>query len=271
MFKFITERPLWVNILIGILLAVGLFSIFVFSLNLITHHNEIRTVPQVIGKTLEQAEDILEDAGFEVIIQDSIYTDTAKPNIVLKQFPDPDEVVKVNRRVFLTLNRAVPPMVEMPNLVGYSLRNAEMTLANAGLRLGDTMFKPDFARNAVLEQRYHNGDPISPGTKIRMGTRIDFVLGSGVGKVEFAVPNLIGMTFGQAKMMLDASGIGFASIIAPGISDTTNAYIYKQNPERYNEEKKLVHIRPGQTMDVWLQLEKPSSDSTSSGLSLEQE
>jgi eukaryotic-like serine/threonine-protein kinase len=269
--KFITHRPLWLNILVGILLAVGIFSVFVMSLNWLTHHNVSRTVPQVTGKSLEDAETILENAGFEVELQDSIYTDTARPNAVLKQFPEPDEVVKVNRKVFLTVNRAVPPMVEMPNLVGYSFRNAEMTLNNSGLRLGDTSFRPDFAKHAVLEQLY-NGSVITPGTKIRMGSRISFVLGSGVGKTEFAVPDLIGMTFGEARAKLEANGIGFASIVVmPGVTDTVNAFIYQQSPERFTEDKKLRHIRPGQTMDVWLQVERPVKDSLEVPLPLPEE
>ncbi|HET9429969.1 MAG TPA: PASTA domain-containing protein, partial [Chitinophagaceae bacterium] len=154
MLKFITSQPLWLNILAGIILAIGIFSVFVFSLNWLTHHDRSKTVPSVKGKTFDEAVDLSSRAGFEIEIQDSIYTDTAKPHIVIKQFPEPDEVVKVNRTVFLTINRAVPPMVEMPNLVGFSFRNAEMTLKNAGLRFGDSTFRPDFAKNAVLEQLY---------------------------------------------------------------------------------------------------------------------
>ena len=271
MLKFITHRPLWVNILVGILLAIGIFSVFVMSLNWLTHHNVSRTIPQVTGKSLEDAEDILGKAGFEVVLQDSIFTDTAKANVVVKQFPEADEVVKVNRKVFLTVNRVVPPMVEMPNLVGYSIRNAEMTLKNAGLKLGDTTFRPDFAKNAVLDQLYR-GDVITPGTKIRMGSKIDFVLGSGVGNTEFAVPNIIGMTYAEAKARLEANGISFQVVLPnPDVIDTASAYIYKQNPERYTEDKKLRHIRPGQTMDVWLQVDKPVQDSTESPLPLPEE
>ena len=259
MLKFITHRPLWLNILAGILLAVAIFSVFILSLNWLTHHNSSMTVPQVTGKSFEEAESILEKAGFDVEIQDSVYTDTTKPMAVLKQFPEADEVVKVNRKVYLTINRAVPPMIDMPNLVGYSFRNAEMTLKNNGLRFGDSTFKPDFARNAVLEQLY-NGSPITPGTKIRMGSKIDFVLGDGVGDKEFAVPDIIGRTFADAKQMLEAYGISFASIIAEGITDTANAYIYWQNPQRFDDEKRIQRIRSGQTMDVKLQLDKPVRD-----------
>ncbi len=259
MLKFITHRPLWLNILAGILLAVAIFSVFILSLNWLTHHNSSMTVPQVTGKSFEEAESILEKAGFDVEIQDSIYSDTTKPMAVLKQFPEADEVVKVNRKVYLTINRAVPPMIDMPNLVGYSFRNAEMTLKNNGLRFGDSTFKPDFARNAVLEQLY-NGSPITPGTKIRMGSKIDFVLGDGVGDKEFAVPDIIGLTFADAKARLEAYGISFASVIADGVTDTASAFIYKQNPERLDIDKKIQRIRSGQTMDVWLQLDKPVRD-----------
>lgn len=262
MFKLITHRPLWVNILAGMLLAIGIFLLIILSLQWCTHHNESKAVPSVTGKNFADAKKILEKAGFEVEIQDSIYTDTAKSLIVLKQVPESDELVKVNRKVYLTINRAVPPMVDMPNLVGYSFRNAEMTLKNNNLRLGDTTFKPDFAKNAVLEQWY-KGNTIATGTKIRMGSTISLVLGDGVGNREFSVPVITGMTFCDAKEILEANGIVIGSIVGNSdIKDTCSAWIYKQNPERFDEEKRILRIRSGQTMDVWLQLEKPVTDTT---------
>lgn len=259
MFKFITHRPLWFNILVGFLLALAIFFIFVFSLNWITHHNKSMSVPSVQGKTYDEAVEILENAGFEVQIQDSIYVDTAKPHKVMKQVPEPEEQVKINRTVYLTINRAVPPMIEMPNIVGYSFRSAEMVLKNMNLNVGDTIYRPDFAKNSVLEQRY-NGKEIAPGTKIRMGSSITLVLGDGVGEQEYVVPNLIGSTFSQAKAALAANGIGIGAIIAYGVQDTASAYIYRQNPERFNSEKKYNYIRPGMLVDVWLQTERPVAD-----------
>jgi beta-lactam-binding protein with PASTA domain len=260
MFKFITQRPLWLNILTGLLLAFVIFFIFIFSLKWLTHHDEAKTVPSVIGKSFPEAEEILEKAGFEVEVQDSIYVDTVKPMKVIRQVPEDGEVVKINRTVFLTINRAVPPMVEMPNLNDFSFRSAEMELVNMGLRVGDTTYKPDFARNTVLEQRY-KGAIISPGTKIRMGSSISLVLGSGVGNEKFIVPSLIGLTYCYAKALIEGRGLVMGAPMASGITDTCGAYIYKQNPEKYNEEKKLQYMRTGQTIDVWLQKDKPVTDS----------
>ena len=88
MFKFITGRPLWFNILVGILLALGIFALILLSLGLLTGHGKAGTVPSVTGKNYEEASKILKKAGFDVEIQDSVFTDTAARGVVLKQLPD---------------------------------------------------------------------------------------------------------------------------------------------------------------------------------------
>lgn len=262
MAKSITTRPLWVNILAAIILSMVVILLFFLSLRWLTHHGVARTVPSVTGKTFAEAKTFLEKQGFEVIIQDSVYVDTLPPSGIVRQVPDADAVVKVNRTVYLTINRSLAPLVEMPNLVSYSFRNAEMVLKNMGLKVGDTIFKPDFARNSVLEQRY-NGEEIKQGTKIRQGSAITLVLGNGVGQNEFAVPVIVGLTYGQARAMLSANGINIGAVVLDdGVTDTVNAYIYRQSPTRYDDDRKIAHIRPGQLMDVWLSLQKPAGDST---------
>jgi beta-lactam-binding protein with PASTA domain len=249
---------LWLNIVVGIVLALAIFALFLLSLKWMTHHGRSATVPSVVGKNYEEARKLLKKAGFHVEIQDSLYVDTLKPMSVIKQIPEADEIVKSNRTVYLVISRAVPPIVEMPNLVGYSFRNAEMVLNNMDLKIGDTSFKPDFAKNAVLDQLY-KGTTIAPGTKIRKGSIISLVLGDGVGKREFTVPVITGMQFCDVKDKLEESGIVIGAIVAdPDVSDTCSAWIYKQNPERFTDEKQLNRIHTGQTIDVWLQLEKPS-------------
>lgn len=268
MFKFITNRPLWLNILIGILLALGIFSILLLSLNWITGHGKSATVPSVTGMQYEEAIRILKKSGFGVELQDSIYIDTAKPLSVIRQIPEADEIVKSNRTVFLIVNRSVAPLMEMPNLVGYSLRNAIMVLKNMDLKLGDTTFKPDFAKNAILEQLY-NGNIITPGTQIRKGSVISLVLGDGVGNMEFTVPVITGMEYREAKRILEANGIVIGAIVPDAnVTDTLGAWIYKQNPERFDDEKRIQKIRSGQTIDVWLQIDKPARDSTNTNSDL---
>ena len=233
-----------------------------YSLNWITQHGVSRTVPSVMGKSLENVRAALEEKGFDIVVQDSVYYDSLPPSVIVKQVPEADAVVKVNRTVYVTINRVVPPDVEMPNLVGYSFRNAEMVLNNLGLRLGDTTFKPDFAKNSVLEQSF-KGNSITAGTKIKIGSIISLVLGSGVGDEDMPVPKLIGLTYEEAKILMEAQGLILVPVmIDPLVRDTATAYVYKQNPEPKNEENRRYRIRPGQMMDIWLSLEKPVIDTS---------
>jgi beta-lactam-binding protein with PASTA domain len=262
MFRYITNRPLWVNILVGIGIVMAVFVVFVFSLNRITHHGEAKSVPSVTGKRLSEIQPLLEKEGFNLVIQDSVYYDSLPPSMVIRQVPEADDVVKINRTIYVTINRTVPPDIPMPNLIGYSFRNAEMILKNMGLRLGDTTFKPDFAKNSVLEQLY-KGQSISSGTKIKMGSTISLVIGSGIGTADMAVPKLIGLTYDEAKILLETNGLIVGSVIPdPLVKDTANAFIYKQSPLSRTEDGFQVRIRPGQMIDVWLSVEKPVVDST---------
>jgi beta-lactam-binding protein with PASTA domain len=262
MFQFITKKPLWLNLLAGLILMVVLLFILSIFLGPLTRHGKNKTVPNVVGKSFEEAQKILNNSGFDVEVQDSIYSDTTAKGGVLRQVPDGDASVKISRTVYLTINRRVPPLVEMPNLKDFSLRNAELQLKNMGLRIGDTSYVHDFAKNTVQEQNY-KGAPIAPGTKIQQGSAIDLVLSDGLGETEFTVPNLVGMTFGQAKGFLESNGLSFLSIIIdPEVTDTASAFIYWQDPPRMGEDGKHIKIRSGQTMNVRLSFIRPAMDST---------
>ena len=261
MFDFITKKPLWVNLIASVFVGILLFGFFLLSLGWLTDHGKAASVPSLTGKSLEEVKRVLDSTGFEWEVQDSVYVDSIPPLQIVKQFPDADEVVKANRTIFLIVRSVEPPLVEMPNLIGYSFRNAAVVLRTMDLKVGDTLFRPDFARNAVLEQRM-NGQLITPGTKIKKGSSITLVLGDGIGDQPIPVPGLVGMNYLEAKALLDSSGLSFGAIVLEsGVQDTASAWIYKQIPEKLNEDKALQTIRPGQLIDIWLQAVRPRIDS----------
>ena len=263
MFKFITDKPFWVNLLAAIVIIMLVLYLMLQMLGVITRHGKHLTVPSVTGKKTEEAIKLLESKGFEVVIQDSIYIDSAKMGIVLKQLPDPNSTVKINRTVFLTVNRVTLPLVDMPSLQGKTLNYALEILKRSHLQLGDTSFRPDFMMGSVLEQNYA-GNVISSGTKLPWGSRIDLIIGGGLTEQRIMVPNLVGMSLGEAKLILEQNGIGLAAIIADaGVTDTLAAFIFKQNPPRFTEENQAVFIQSGQLMDIWVSKEmKMAKDTT---------
>ncbi len=226
----------------------------------LTKHDKFEKVPSVVGQNITAASQILEAKGFEVEIQDSIYVDTAARLSVMKQSPEPEAVVKSNRTVYLTINRAVPPLTTIPSMIGFSFRSAEMMLVSLGLKLGDTTYRPDIAKNSVLEQLFQ-GKPITANTKVPMGSTIDFVLGSGVGTAEMTVPDLTGMTLNEAKSYLQSLNINIGAVSPPDLAGNGEAYVYKTNPPKYSEttpgQKVMNKIRPGQLLDLYVTASKP--------------
>ncbi len=265
MFRFLTSKPLWINILAAFVLLVVLLLLFLGSLDLITHHGKTMKIPAVIGQSIDQARKTLESQGFEIVIQDSIYNDTLPPLQVIKQFPEADNLVKVNRTVYLTINRAVAPVIDMPNLISMTFRNAEMVLRRYGLKLGDTVFRPDFARNSVLDQEY-KGESIKPGTKIQQGSEITLILGNGVG-TEFVVPDLFGLTYLEARAALSQAGLIVGSVVPDAdVRDTLGAFVYRQNPDRFDYNRQINRIRQGQTIDIWISALKKEKITDSSAV-----
>ncbi|HEV2355577.1 MAG TPA: PASTA domain-containing protein, partial [Puia sp.] len=188
----------------------------------------------------------------------SVYVDSMKPLQVVKQFPEADNLVKINRTIYLTINRAQAPFIKMPNLVSMSLRSAIAVLHQYGLNVGDTVFKPDFARNSVLDQQL-NGETIKPGTEIQEGTAVTLVLGSGIGAQQIAVPSLIGLTYVQARARLDSFGLAIGVVRRdPDVHDTSEAYIIDQVPAQFGDGGQPNFIHMGQSIDILLGTHKPT-------------
>jgi beta-lactam-binding protein with PASTA domain len=251
-FVFLSRLPFWVNLLAALAIIFLIGYLFLQSLSWFTNHGAYLKVPAVKGQNVDNAIRTLESRGFEVIIQDSIYSDSIPRYTVVKQLPEPDATVKVNRTVFLTINRATPPAINVPKLEGLSFRFAYDLLRRNNLRLGDTIYRPDFMKGSVLEQQY-NGSRVTAGSKVPWGSRITLIIGGGLEVQQMLVPELIGLTFAEAKAILETKGVTLAAVIAmTTVRDTAAAFVYKQNPERFDFDKQPIYIRPGQTMDLWL-------------------
>ena len=264
----IVQKPLWQNILIGIGFLFLLLIVFFLSLGWITGFGKTAKVSSVVGQSYVAAQQQLEKEGFEVVILDSIYVDSVAKLAVIRQTPEADEIEKAGRTIYLTINRMVPPQVEMPSLVGFSLKSAELYLQSLQLKLGAITYKPDFARNAVLDQLF-NGVPIAQGVKIPLGSTISLVIGTGLGGEETDVPNLVGLTYPEALNQLSLQGINLGSVLSvETIKDSAASFVFRQTPGYLSNKldsltgMPLINkIRQGQLIDLYLSTTPPPKDS----------
>lgn len=246
--SFMFSRTFAYNLAAALLLVAGLLIGVQSWLKSFTHHGESITVPDIRGMKQQRMERFLSDNNLRYEIVDSIFEVGKKAGTVLEQDPAPGSKVKEGRTLYITVNSSQPPKVKMPNLIDVSYRQAEAILASFGLKVGQLIYKPDLAKNAVLEQQYR-GKPIMHGKEISKGSVIDLVLGDGMGNTEVPVPDLIGLTQGEAIFVLKGSSLNIGTVhMDAGVRDSTRAKVYRQSPEAEGNNM----LNQGEAVDIFL-------------------
>ncbi len=164
-------------------------------------------LPDVVELPLEDAKNVLENKGFDVIIADSVYDSHYAKGLVVEQMPFAYSEVKKGRNVYLTVSIGEKPIV-MPNLFSKSPREAELILKNNGLELGSKYYEySDLAlEGVVINQSF------PPGQTVKQGKEIDITISLGQMSQKQEFPNLVGQSLGVAKKKLEALGISNVEI-----------------------------------------------------------
>ncbi|MDX2001671.1 MAG: PASTA domain-containing protein [Chitinophagales bacterium] len=223
------------------------------SLDSYTNHGESITVRDLRGMTIDEVKKALGDSKLEFIVSDSTYQANKKGETVLDQDPKPGAKVKEHRTIYLTINAKKAPKVKMPYLIDKSLRQAISELESRDLKLGEKIYKPDIAKDAVLEQLY-NGEPIDSGTMIAKGSTINLVIGSG-SEGQGEVPALVGLSYEEAKIVLMEYSLNIGSTVYDGsVSDSASAKIVRTVPEQG------AIIKMGEAVDLFFSNEVPENE-----------
>ena len=243
-----TVRDVLIHLGTMAILLIGLFLGFFFLyLPAITHPGEKVVVPDLKGMTLEAGGEFLADRDLRHEVTDSSYVPKAKPLTILSQFPQPGDQVKANRKIFVTITTFNPPEVPMPDLLGLPLRSADMQMQSAGLQRGNIRYVPDFSSH-VLRQEY-GGKPVAKQAKIPKGSRVDLVLGDGIGPSEFVVPSVVGKPRGEAESLLRDSGLRPQTRYDYGTENQPGTVVRQQPASRPDS---AVIIRRGQKITLWV-------------------
>ncbi|WDF57146.1 PASTA domain-containing protein [Mucilaginibacter sp. KACC 22063] len=219
------------NFLAAIGSVVLILLIAYFSLGYYTRHGEGAPVPKLKGLSIERASDMLSQQGFKYQV-DSVYVLDQAPGTVIEQDPDAGTNVKSGRTIYLTVVTRLAPNIALPDISQSTYREAIATLTNFGLKIGDTTYRSDIARDRILEIRF-GGQVIKPGTKLPKGSKIDLVLGDGAGASEVNIPDLVNLDLDAAKFSIKGAGLTIGTITYQGaISDSTNLVVVSQFPAK---------------------------------------
>lgn len=228
-FTYLGTRTFRKNLLIAVISSLALLLIIFYSLNFYTRHGEGLPVPKLKGLSVENAIDLLESKGFRYQI-DSVYLMDKEPGMVVEQDPDPNTNVKINRTIYLTIITRLAPNIKFPDINGKTFLEARSILNNYGLKLGDTTYTSDVARDVVLSISF-KGNTITADQQIPKGSKVNLVLGDGMGASEVDIPNLLGLNLNEARLSLLGASLHLGNVGYEGIIiDTVGARIIKQDP-----------------------------------------
>jgi beta-lactam-binding protein with PASTA domain/tRNA A-37 threonylcarbamoyl transferase component Bud32 len=178
-------------------------------------------VPDVRGETRRAARRVLIRADFRVREERENSDDVPKGRAIRTE-PGEGERLERNSRVTLVLSEG-PVRVEVPRVVGRTQAEAESLVRAEGLVPIVDEEPSDRPEGEVVAQ-----DP-DPGESVARGGRVTLTVSSGPPTVR--VPDLIGMTEGEARAALDEAGLQ-VKIRRPRTQD----------PE---EDGRVVEQRPG--------------------------
>ncbi|MFI5825928.1 Stk1 family PASTA domain-containing Ser/Thr kinase [Streptomyces sp. NPDC051578] len=181
-------------VIAGVLLALGLGA-GVWYIN----SGQFTKVPNLLGKTEEQARSELSAAGLGVKGVDRKFSEAFDRGTVMNTDPQGGKRIRGNGAVTLTVSRG-PEIVSVPALKGKTLDAAKAELASAGLAPGivTQAFSQDVPQGAVITTDPEGGQKRAPDTAVAI------VVSKGR---PVQVPNVAGQPVEQARVALQDLGL----------------------------------------------------------------
>jgi len=181
--RFLISKTFLKNLIAAFIIAV----IMVFGLKIYlsnyTNHNEYHLVPDLAGKSFEQAKKILEDRKMHIVIIDTVdYNPKFDKYAIVEQTPRKNDQVKVRRKIYVKINNNAYAKVSLPKILGKTKRQALSLLKATGLKPGKITTRPYFAE--IVLKVIHQKDTLKTGQKIPKNSVIDLIIGDGKKAVD---------------------------------------------------------------------------------------
>jgi beta-lactam-binding protein with PASTA domain len=204
--QFLLRHKEWVMTSMGMLAAMLLAA--GITLRIALHVREV-TVPDMIGRTLQEASSSALQSGVDLVIENKFYSTTVPAGRVVSQYPRPDTVVRHGWQVRVAESLG-PQQVTIPDVVGETVRNASVDIRKDKLDLGTLAHieAPGMDDMVLAQTPPPNGGVDQP--------QVNLLLSSTVTASANAIvlPSFVGMT--SAGAIRSASELG---LVVAGVGD----------------------------------------------------
>jgi beta-lactam-binding protein with PASTA domain len=195
------ERLEWaarMSLLVFILAAAAFLSA-ITAMRIAIHGREV-SMPNLVGKNITEAGQLLRSQGLGLRVADHVYSDVPI-NVVVRQTPSPGTQMKVSQQAHVVLSLG-QRQLQIPLLEGNSLRVSRIELLRGGLQVGEVsnVWMPDQQVDTVVIQNPKPGEGSAT-------PRVDVLVSAGPHENSFVMPHLVGLNEEEAQRRLEASGI----------------------------------------------------------------
>jgi beta-lactam-binding protein with PASTA domain len=203
----------------GFVLAYAIVALFVFPRS--SRASDV-PVPNVTGLPLEQAKRVLADSGFVAQRGEQRYESTSPAGTVLGQTPSPLSVQPRGGRVILDLSRG-QRTVEVPTITGLTQQQAELTLQNAGLDLGEVIQMDSPSPRGTVMRSFP-----AAGARVPAASAITITVSAGPALL--SVPDVTGQPYASARALLEQLGFQVGAAIEDTTASAPAGTVIAQDP-----------------------------------------
>lgn len=209
------------------------------------------SVPNVVGKPLDEALQILADRGLEGKKSET-RTDRQYPEgIVILQTPAADAEVKFGRGVYLTVSGG-EILIPVPGLRGKTIRDATFTLERSGLSFGTIRYETsdEYPQGTVIDQ------DVAEGTKVSAGRAVHVVVSMGKSGERVQIPDVVRKNYADAELLIIQAGLKVGNVTYQLSADLLPNTVMDQYPRPGDL------VVPGQAIDLFVSKkgEPPSNE-----------
>src|SRR2546429_1284422 len=148
------ERLEWLTrmTLLVFILASAAFLSAITAMRIAIHGREV-TMPNLVGKNVSEANNMLRSRGLVLRVADRIYSEQPV-NVVLRQTPPAGLLMKVSQQAHVVLSLG-QRQLQTPMLEGNSLRASRVELLRQGLQVGEVSAMRSEEHTSELQSRLH--------------------------------------------------------------------------------------------------------------------
>ena len=196
------------NIILGVIGGIAVLAVVIFAVtSLLGSGTTMRTVPNLITLTQEEAIEEIEAAGFVAGTPEEVYSSSYPEGQVCEQDPRAYREMPEGSTINFKVSKGEEPVEQtsVPDLTNKTEEEAQALLAEANLkgRAGEEREDANIEQGLICDQDY------DPGSSVDVGTTITYYVSSGSGQE--VIPNVEGDDESTARSRLESAGFVVSS------------------------------------------------------------